>query len=212
MISSCLTEFGKARDAWSEQAFFLTYNSPLLQALAGVNEETVARERHIEREGPRDSALQQRRSALEQRFDKGGLLEATLRAIAYIKPGDGSVDERGFAALRAIHDASPESWPYTLAEVQHVLGEQSQLLHLDEARALSALPKLLPKNAAERAKGLDAIRRIVSAQGALSKERQKRLAKVERLFAPSGRKTASRPVRPERAGTMMAVACDKRST
>ena len=91
MISSCLTEFGKARDAWSEQAFFLTYNSPFLQALAGVNEETAARERRIEREGPRELLVQQRRAALEHRFDKGGLLEATLRGIAYIKPGD---DER----------------------------------------------------------------------------------------------------------------------
>ena len=153
LISSSLTEYGKARDAWTEQMFFLTYSSPFLQALVGVNEETAARERHIEREGPRDAALQQRRSALEQRFDKGGLLEATLRAIAYIKPGEGGVDERGFAALRAIHDAQPVGWPRTLAELQDALGEQSLLVRMDEARALSALPKLLPKDAGGAGQG-----------------------------------------------------------
>ena len=205
LISSSLSAIGKARDTWAEQAFFLTYGSPLLQALAGVNEETAARERHIEREATRDAALQARRSALEQRFDKGGLVEATLRAIAYIRLGEDGVDERGFAALRKLHDARPAGWPGTLAELQNVLDEQSLLVRMDEKRALSTLPKLLPRDTTERGKAFRAVRRIVSTQGALSDERQKRLARIERLFVPTGRKNPSGRKTPSRKATDVPV-------
>ena len=47
------------------------------------------------------------RAELEQRFEVGGLPEAVLRALIYVRLPERSVDERGFAALQAIRAMQP---------------------------------------------------------------------------------------------------------
>ena len=68
--------------------------------------------------------------------------------------------------------------------------------------SLAAIPRMLPPDAARRARFLEDIRRTVRAAGAVAGERAERLAQVERLFAASPsprksvrtvRKTASTP-------------------
>ena len=196
LISSSLDHFAKAKNSWTEQAFFLTYGSPFLQALTGESQETVARARQIEREGSRHAAEKVRRAALEQRFDQGGLTEATLRAIAYIKPGDDGVDERSFAALSALRSELTGRRQRTSAELQDALEEQTELLRMDEKRALATLPKLLPDGAVAKGKALDAIRRLVTAQGPLSSERRRRLTRIEKAFTVKSRKASAKPRNP----------------
>jgi len=60
------------------------------------------------------------------------------------------------------------------------------------ARAIAAIPQLLPAGVGERSAALDAVRRMVTAQGALSGEAAQRFARIETLFAadagaPSGK-------------------------
>ena len=43
---------------------------------------------------------------LEQQIESGGLREAAVRALLYIRMPDGVADERGFAALPALRHVS----------------------------------------------------------------------------------------------------------
>jgi hypothetical protein len=62
--------------------------------------------------------------------------------------------------------------------------DQFFLLLLDEAKALAALPRMLP-SARERAAALDMVRQVLSAKGELSEERRTRLARVEAILNAS---------------------------
>jgi hypothetical protein len=91
----------------------------------------------------------------------------------------------------------------TLQEFKQTLREQFFSLLLDQDAALAAIPKMLPADAAKRAKALEAIRRTVQAAGNLTGERAERLALVEKMFgaakkdkAPARAAAASKPAKP----------------
>jgi hypothetical protein len=186
-ISASLNAMGAARDAFTEQLFQLTYGSPVVQALAGLDPKQ-ADERRLGRDALRERAQAKKRTELEDRFEKGAALEAALRAIAYVRTAEGGSDERSFAVVKQIHDAQPPGRPRSMAEVKTILRDQAMLLRLDEERAIKAIPKLLPRDQEDRARTLRAVQRVVSAQGALSSEGKRRLARIEHLF---GVKTAA---------------------
>ena len=75
-ISATLTAFGAARDALTEQLFHLTYGSPLLQALVGLDSREVEAGRRPEREALREQAKAKRREELETKYEAGGAVEA----------------------------------------------------------------------------------------------------------------------------------------
>jgi hypothetical protein len=64
-----------------------------------------------------------------------------------------------------------------------VLREQYFSLMLDRDAALAAIPKMLPADAASRARILEILRRTVQAAGQVSGEKAQRLEQIERLFA-----------------------------
>ena len=135
----------------TEAIFLAVYGSPLLQA-AGR-----ARRRAGGRATGASSATwcarrptAQLRAELERHFEVGGLPEAAVvRALIYVRLPDGSVDERGFAALQAIGAALPAASASACAELQ---GDAPRAVParcaLDEERAIAALPQLLPDDAA----------------------------------------------------------------
>ena len=180
-ISATLNAIGAARDAFTEQLFHLTYGSPLVQAFAGLDPKQ-ADERRLGRDALRERAQTKKRKELEDRFEQGSALEAALRSIAYVRKAEGGSDERSFAAVKQIHDAQPPGRPRSMAEVKAVLRDQAMLLRLDEERAVKAIPKLLPRDQEDRARTLRAVQRVVSAQGTLTPEGKRRLAKIEHLF------------------------------
>jgi hypothetical protein len=72
-----------------------------------------------------------------------------------------------------------------------MMREQFQLLLLDEARAINALPKLVKAGGAEAATALDMLRRVIAAPGPLDLDGKRRLARVEALLGqrlPQGRR------------------------
>jgi hypothetical protein len=182
-ISATLTAMGKARDAMTEQLFHATYGSPLLHALLGLDPRSVQDDRKPEREALREQGRARRRAELESRFDKGGAVEAALRAVMYVRRGEGSADERSFVVLKELHDAQPPGRPRSMAQLKEALREQSLLLRMDEERAVAAIPPLLPRDNDERARTLRAVQRLISAQGDLSSDGRHRLARIEKLFA-----------------------------
>ena len=191
-ICATLSAVGAARDAMTEQVFHATYGSTLLHALVGLDANIASRERKLERQELREAEQRKYREELAGRFEQGGAVEAALRAIAYIRAAEGSVDERGFAVLKALHDAQPPGRPRTMAQLKEVLREQYLLLKLDQKRAVEAIPKLLPSSMDDRAATLRAIQRVIVAKGKQTEKGQRRLAEIERLFDvkadPAGKK------------------------
>ncbi len=197
-ISASLSAFGAARDAMTEQLFHMTYGSPMMQALVGLDPKDEASRRKPERDALREQVQAGKRQELEAKFETGGAIEAALRSIAYIRMGEGSVDERGFAMLKHLHDAQPPGRPRSMEQLKETVREQYMLLKFDEKRAVAAIPKLIPRDPDHSEKTLRAIQRIISATGTPTGEAKRRLAEIETLFgakAPKASKKEDRDVR-----------------
>ena len=183
MITSGLEMWGKARDAATEAFFFNTYGSPALQAMVGLRADETSVSRRIGRDVAREAAAKQAADHLEQRIDQGGLIEAAVRALIYIRLPEGKVDERGFAALKQISAELPAAKRIGLARFKEIVKEQYLILLLDAERAIAALPKLLPDDRRQCEDALKLVRRLLAARGALSGEASRRLQRIEAMFA-----------------------------
>ncbi|MFO1055779.1 MAG: DUF3141 domain-containing protein [Dongiaceae bacterium] len=182
-IETGLKAWGEARDAWQEALFLGVYGSPLLQAAVGLGAAQPRTGRRIERDLLREAAAARATAALETRFEAGGPVAAGIRALIYVRAARGSVDERGFAALRAIGAGLPPDLRVGREALKALFAEQTLLLRHDEARALATLPRLLPPPGAGRDALLEAVRTILAARGTPLPEEQARLARIEALFA-----------------------------
>ena len=180
-------EIVKALDSWresqeklSEQMFLALYGSPALQAAVGVNPE-AGRPRRPGKSLMHQELMEKRIAELKSNIAKGGLQECTIRGLIYVGMARGFVDERGIAALRRIR-LTEDASRMTLAQFKATAREQFLLLLLEPEAALSAIPKLLPADPAERRKGLAAIRNVLGAGGEISGDVAERLKRVTALF------------------------------
>jgi pimeloyl-ACP methyl ester carboxylesterase len=183
MITSGLEMWGKARDAATEAFFFNTYGSPILQAMVGLRADETSVSRRIGRDVAREAAAKQATVHLEQQIDQGGLIEAAVRALIYVRLPEGKVDERGFAALKQISAELPAAKRVGVARFKEIVKEQYLILLLDAERAIAALPKLLPGNRRQCDEALGLVRRVLAARGALPEEGRRRLERIEAMFA-----------------------------
>ena len=182
MITSGLEMWGKARDAATEAFFFNTYGSPLVQAMVGLRADDASVGRRIGRDVAREAAAQQAAIHLEQQIDQGGLIEAAVRALIYVRLPEGKVDERGFAALKQISAELPAAKRVGFARFKEIVKEQYLILLMDAERAIAALPKLLPANRRQCEEALALVRRVLAARGALPDEGRRRLERIEAMF------------------------------
>jgi hypothetical protein len=185
-ITSWLEGVGRARDMMSEAFFLATYGSPVLQALVGLGAGEAPPPLHMERDLLREAVEALLRSELVQRFEVGGVTEAVLRALIYIRGPDAGVDARGFALLKAIRAERPAAEQVGFARFKEVLREQALLMQLDSKRAVQAIPALLPRDPAQRRTALDIIRRMAGVRGALADDAKRRLAEIEAMFGAKG--------------------------
>ncbi|HTJ90571.1 MAG TPA: DUF3141 domain-containing protein [Acidocella sp.] len=197
-IVKSLDLYRDMRDFFVESWFMAVYGAAPLQALVGLRADAAEPRRRVARDPAQYERLA--KAELEAHFDSGGLREAGVRALVYIGLGREvpSFDERGFAILRQVRANTPEQERVPLAEFKQTVREQYALIHLDENRAMAALPKLLPHDVEARRAAFDVIRRITVARGAPSGEAKRRLERVAELFdLPESARTA--PIGPARA-------------
>lgn len=193
-ITQFLDAMRDARDRATEAFFLTVYGAPQLQILLGIDPaEPVAGHGRPARDPAREAAIARAAADLGARMDRGGPVEAALRALLYIDLGrpQADADERRFAMLRHIRRQSFTDQPFSLVRFKALVREQYLLLLLDEKRAVVAIPALLRDAAEPRDRLLDAIRRVVDASGAPSEETARRLEHVETLFAPAGARGAA---------------------
>jgi len=189
-IVAALDAYRDLRDRTMEQMFLATYGSPLLQAMVGLRAADEGPRRRPGMDPERKAFIEQRIAALKAGITEGGLPEAAIRSVVYIGMAGEGADERAFNAMRLIR---AEHGGMPLAKFKQVMREQYFSLLLEPEAALAAIPKMLPADAALRAKGLDVIRRIVTAPGKPTGERADRLLRIEQLFAIDGsRETVKR--------------------
>jgi pimeloyl-ACP methyl ester carboxylesterase len=189
-IEQNLDVWTKWRDMIQEEIFFGVYGSPILQALAGLDSSRHQEGRRSRRELARVARETQFADTLAQKIESGGLVEAGIRAMLYVRLSEGRVDERAFAALKHVA-AERAGAGMSLAKFKEVLREQYLLLHYHQAAAMAALPKLLPPDATQRSALLDIIRRVVTARGPLPPESAIRLKEVEALLEAAGSKRSA---------------------
>lgn len=182
MITSGLEMWGKARDAATEAFFFNTYGSPIVQAMVGLHADNTSVSRRIGRDVAREAAAKEAAAHLAQQMDQGNLIEATVRALIYVRLPEGKVDERGFAALKQISGELPAGKRIGVARFKEIVKEQYLILLLDAERAISALPKLLSGNRRQCEEALALVRRLLAARGALTEEGRRRLERIEAIF------------------------------
>ena len=182
-ITAGLKVYGDLRDTLAEELFLSTWGTPLVQAMAGLDARSAGDGgRHVERDLAREASGAKLRSDLEARFEQGGPMEAALRGLFYVRGAEGGFDERGFAALRALRAAQPAERRRPLAELKHLVKEQSLLFRIDEPRAMEAIPQLLPHDVGQRRAVLEALHNLLAAQGVLPEESRRRLDRLNVIF------------------------------
>jgi pimeloyl-ACP methyl ester carboxylesterase len=180
-ISTCWESYRLARDAMTEAMFLGTYGSPALQAMVGLAAEETPAPTHTD--SAREAIAVAWRAELEKKFEVGGLVEAVIRSILYVRRPQRSADERGFAVLQAVRRMQPANRRLTFGELKTLFREQYLLLYLDEERAFRAIPRLLPDDPEQRSQGWQVIEQVLQASGDLPPEGNDRIARVRQLFA-----------------------------
>src|SRR5207302_10005317 len=173
----------KARDVMQEEVFQNTYASPWLQATVGLRVDGASASRRVERDLAREAAARQTAAHLEQRVDQGGVIEAAVRALIYVRLPEGKADERGFAALKQISEELAPAKRVGFARFKEIVKEQYLILLLDAERAIAALPKLLPNDRRQCEETLALVRRVLAARGALPEECSHRLERIHAAIA-----------------------------
>lgn len=139
-IGNALDLYRDMRDAACEHTFEFVYGQPWLQALAGLGATST-------RSAPQSSELQRahaerEREHLRAAMTQGGLEQACIRAMLYVRRSRGEADERRFNLARellgGLSDRGVLSYKATVRE-------QAALLRLDAEAAIAALPKLLER-------------------------------------------------------------------
>jgi len=191
LITTALQCWGELRDAMTEAVFLNTYGSPLVQAMVGLRAGEEA-PRRIERDLVRETAAAKVRAGLDDKFDKGGLEEAALRALVYVRMPGEAFDERGFRMLKLIRDQRKSNDRITPAAFRDMLDTQLKLVRLDAERALKAIPKLLKGDEKDLPAVWSALQKILAAPGALDADGERRRVRVEKLFEANKREAAAR--------------------
>jgi len=173
----------------------------VLQALLGLRGEHAVSARHAERDWAREAAEQRAMTAAEARLTAGGAVAVAARALLYILRPAKKIDERAFAMMQSIAAEMPSEHRVDPASFKQALREQSLALMTDEAKAIDAIPTMLPANGGVREMIFDAVRRVATSGDPLPAACQARLAKMKALLsAKHETPTAERRLRAVAAG------------
>jgi hypothetical protein len=184
-ITSGLESYRAARDRLEEQIFFGFYGSPFVQALLGINAESIVRP--APETSPETLAARQAQTgAYESMLKTGGFDEALTRAVLYILAANRMLDQRCALALNV---ARQQLMRLSLGEFKILVRDQFFVLQLEPERAIEVLPSLVPDKDAQKAL-LDQMRVIAGAGDPLTPAENDRLARLLQLLAAPPEKLA----------------------
>jgi pimeloyl-ACP methyl ester carboxylesterase len=202
-ITMSLDAFRDWRDMMIEQMFFACYGQPWLQALLGLRSSDDSPRPKPGQDTDRMAYVERIIQELRDKMDEGGLREAAIRAILYIRTSENVADERGFEMFRRIR--AEHGAQQSLAEFKQDLRKQFFMLEVDEKRAVELIPVLLKGHEQEGRQMFELIKKIVTSGGLSLEESQQRLAQMEQLFcptqpAPTGRRKPAATTKEQEVG------------
>jgi hypothetical protein len=180
-IERALEQYGEMRDRMQELTFKTIYNSPVVEALAGLRAPHADAGKLRARDAHAEQLFEAKVEVIRTREEQGGFPEAVLRIMLAVAQAERMLDVRGFRLAQRIkrEDAALRSIPRE--HMKAAAREQAFMLRFDRERALAALPKMLPTDA-ERRRALDIVRRIGYADGEIRPEGAAVLARIERIL------------------------------
>lgn len=184
IIVASLDSMAATRATLTEAIFLSVYGNPVLQALTGLWAAPSEQPRRAERDLIRETRAAEHAQALAGRFEQGGLVEATLRALLHVAGLDGPADERVFRLIDRIRARQDSQHAISRARFRAVLTEQLQLMRLDSARAVAAIPALLRPDPVERKAAFDVIVQVLEATDPLTAQEHARLDEMRAVFLP----------------------------
>lgn len=126
---------------------------------------------------------------------QGGLVEASVRALLYVRRTRGDADERRFNLAREMLSKLSDRG---ILYFKHVVREQAALLRLDSEAAIDALPGLLSNaphdNIRSAARDIDEISTMLP----LEDSERADLARVLSIFESASKKKTARRAEPAR--------------
>ena len=180
-IEHAIDQYREIRDRMQELTFKAIYNSPLVEALAGLRAPHAdagkprARDEHAER------VLKAEIEAIKAREEKGGFAQAVLRMMLAVAKAEHMLDARGFQLAQRIKQEHPELRRIPREQMKAAVKEEALMLRFDQERALAALPLMLPTEG-ERREAVEIVRRIGYADGEITPESEGVVAKIERIL------------------------------
>jgi len=181
-VTRMLEAYGRQRDTLSERVFQEVYASPVVQAATGLAAEAAPPRARPGRSPEHDRFVALATERLRAAMTEGGIHEALIRALVWVRLPAANADERSFAIIRRVR-ASVGREALSLVGFKRAIRRQFFMLLIDEARAIETLPALLPEDQAVRDRALAVLREVVEATGEVPEDVARRLEAVERMFA-----------------------------
>ena len=185
-ITAALDAYRDARDRSEEQMFFGFYGSSFVQALLGINEDSIVRP-VLATSPEKLAAREAQTNAYEAMLETGGLDEALTRSVLYVVGVDRALDQRCALALNV---ARQEFMHLSLAAFKVMVRDQFFVLQREPERAIKVLPSLVPDTDARKAL-LEQVRTIASAGGPLTANEDDRMALLSQLLVTALEKGAA---------------------
>jgi tellurite resistance protein len=180
-IEQALDQYRENRERMQELTFKAIYNSPLVEALAGLRAPHADAGKERARDEHAEHLFEAKVEAIKTREEQGGFAEAVLRIMLAVAQAEQMFDARGFRLAQRIKQEDAALREIPREHMKAAAREQAFMLRFDRERALTALPAMLPSED-ERRKALDIVRRIGIADGEIRREGAAVLAKIEAIL------------------------------
>ncbi|HET6467246.1 MAG TPA: DUF3141 domain-containing protein, partial [Geminicoccaceae bacterium] len=181
-IEATLDGYRDARDRAVERLFYGIYQSPLVEAVAGLQAPYADERKPRARDQAIEELLARKMEAIDARIAQGGFAEAVMRILLAAVEATRMVDARGARIAGEARMRHPVLKRLSRQRIKEIAREQAFLVEFAGERALEALPKLL-RTDEERRGAVEFVRGIAEERGELRPEAAAVLQRVERLLA-----------------------------
>lgn len=141
-LVSALDHWRIQRDNTYERTFNLIYGSPWVQAVAGLAADDQPSHPHPGVSPEHRAFVAEESKRLRAEIDQGGLLEAAIRALLFVRRFQGEADERR-ANLAAQMQQPDYLATFNMTTFRALFRRQAKLMRLDLDAAIAAIPALL---------------------------------------------------------------------
>ncbi|MGH6895024.1 MAG: DUF3141 domain-containing protein [Geminicoccaceae bacterium] len=189
-IEQALDQYREIRDRMQELTFKAIYNSPFVEALAGLRASHADARKPRARDAVLEEFLERKIAAIRAREVEGGFAAAVIRIMLASAKAQRMVDARGFRLAQQLRKEHPRLKDLTHERLKAIAREEAFMIRFDEEHALACLPELLPSEQ-DRRQALGLVRKVAGARGEITPESDAVLARIEEILGVEAGASAS---------------------